>query len=291
MEKSTASTQVNIAYSINIDNMSDAIICSLFVSQPNSPQLAHEDLQQIHPDNIEEMDLRWQMAMLTMRARRFLKNIGRKLPVNGNETIGFDKSKVECYNCHKRGPVEERPNYALMAYSSSSSDSERGCNPQDGFNKDKGLIDIGLLKAYEKEISYLTDYDRDKWRIEVKEIIEREKLGGKVEENEEGFLQINVTNDQPHSPSMESGIYTYTKRLIEPLVFPTVQAQGLIGLSLDTLTSYESMTCVDTSLIHIESRKSPYQELVLMLAQAGFFTSLEYISITRMFWHNHKDNA
>ncbi|GKG02972.1 hypothetical protein Tco_0310608 [Tanacetum coccineum] len=42
------------------------------------------------------------MAMLTMRARRFLKNTGRKLTINGNETIGFDKSKVEYYNCHKR---------------------------------------------------------------------------------------------------------------------------------------------------------------------------------------------
>ncbi|GKG36914.1 ribonuclease H-like domain-containing protein, partial [Tanacetum coccineum] len=49
------------------------------------------------------MDLRWQMAMLTMRARRFLKNTRRKLTVNINETIGFDKSKVECYNWHKRG--------------------------------------------------------------------------------------------------------------------------------------------------------------------------------------------
>ncbi|GKF10501.1 ribonuclease H-like domain-containing protein [Tanacetum coccineum] len=49
------------------------------------------------------MDLRWKMSMLTMRARRFLKNTGRKLTVNNNETIGFDKSKVECYNCHKRG--------------------------------------------------------------------------------------------------------------------------------------------------------------------------------------------
>ncbi|GJT71620.1 putative ribonuclease H-like domain-containing protein [Tanacetum coccineum] len=127
--------------------------------------------QQIHPDDIEEMDLKWQMTMLTMGDRRFLKNTGRKLTVNGNETIGFDKSKVECYNCHKRGhfarecralrnqdyknkessrrnvPVEtptstalvscdglggydwsdqaeEGPNYALMAYSSSSSDSK-----------------------------------------------------------------------------------------------------------------------------------------------------------------------
>ncbi|GKA66078.1 putative ribonuclease H-like domain-containing protein [Tanacetum coccineum] len=49
------------------------------------------------------MDLRWQMAMLTMRARRFLKNIGSMLTIIGNETIGFAKSKVECYNCQKMG--------------------------------------------------------------------------------------------------------------------------------------------------------------------------------------------
>ncbi|GKC46496.1 ribonuclease H-like domain-containing protein [Tanacetum coccineum] len=67
------------------------------------PQLDNEDLQQIHPDDLEEIDLRWQMAMLIMRARRFLKNTGRKVSVNGTETIRFDKSKVECYNCHKRG--------------------------------------------------------------------------------------------------------------------------------------------------------------------------------------------
>nr|GEX36160.1 uncharacterized mitochondrial protein AtMg00810-like [Tanacetum cinerariifolium] len=67
---STASTQLNVAYSKNIDNLSDVVNCSFFACQPNSPQLVHEDLQQIHPYDIEEMDLRWQMAMLTMRARR-----------------------------------------------------------------------------------------------------------------------------------------------------------------------------------------------------------------------------
>ncbi|GJT96541.1 retrovirus-related pol polyprotein from transposon TNT 1-94 [Tanacetum coccineum] len=69
----TTSTQVNTAYSTNIDNLSDAVIFSFFASQPNSPQLAHKDLQQIHPDDIEEMDLRWQITMLTMRARRLRK--------------------------------------------------------------------------------------------------------------------------------------------------------------------------------------------------------------------------
>ncbi|GJZ53781.1 ribonuclease H-like domain-containing protein [Tanacetum coccineum] len=50
----------------------------------------------------KEMDLQWEMAMLTIRARRFIKRTGRKLDVNG-QRVGFDKSKVECYNCHKNG--------------------------------------------------------------------------------------------------------------------------------------------------------------------------------------------
>ncbi|GJW90396.1 hypothetical protein Tco_0167949 [Tanacetum coccineum] len=36
-EVSTTSTQVNAAYSTNIDNLSDAVICLFFASQPNSP--------------------------------------------------------------------------------------------------------------------------------------------------------------------------------------------------------------------------------------------------------------
>nr|GEX18751.1 hypothetical protein [Tanacetum cinerariifolium] len=52
-----------------------------------------QDLEQIHPDDLEEMDLKWQMAMLTMRARRFLKNTGRKFNLNGNKTVAFDKRK------------------------------------------------------------------------------------------------------------------------------------------------------------------------------------------------------
>ncbi|GKA81832.1 hypothetical protein Tco_0788524 [Tanacetum coccineum] len=55
-----------------------------------SPQLNDEDLQQIDADDLEEMDLKWQMAMLTMRARRFLNKTGRKINANGSD-------------CHKKG--------------------------------------------------------------------------------------------------------------------------------------------------------------------------------------------
>nr|GEW72038.1 putative ribonuclease H-like domain-containing protein [Tanacetum cinerariifolium] len=87
----------------NINSLSDAVIYSFFVSQSNSPQLDNEDLKQIDPDDLVEIDLKWQMAMLTMRVRRFLKRTGRNLGANGIDTIGFDMSKVKCYNRHRRG--------------------------------------------------------------------------------------------------------------------------------------------------------------------------------------------
>nr|GFC73060.1 ribonuclease H-like domain-containing protein [Tanacetum cinerariifolium] len=37
-----------------------------------SPHLDNDDLKQIDADDLEEIDLKWQMAMLTMRERKFL---------------------------------------------------------------------------------------------------------------------------------------------------------------------------------------------------------------------------
>nr|GEW39824.1 ribonuclease H-like domain-containing protein [Tanacetum cinerariifolium] len=98
-----ASTQGAADSSTTVENLSDAVIYTFFTSQPSIPQLDNEDLQQIHPDDLEEMNLRWNIAMLTIRARRFLKNTGRKLDMANKERIGFDKFNVECFNCHKRG--------------------------------------------------------------------------------------------------------------------------------------------------------------------------------------------
>ncbi|GJR26192.1 ribonuclease H-like domain-containing protein [Tanacetum coccineum] len=78
-----------------------------FVSSDNSNNtneiLDNEYLEEIDADDLEEMDLKWQVAMLTMRVKRFIKKPGRKLDLNGKETVGFDRTMVECYNCHRRG--------------------------------------------------------------------------------------------------------------------------------------------------------------------------------------------
>nr|GEU89160.1 hypothetical protein [Tanacetum cinerariifolium] len=100
---STASAKVLVSALPNVDTLSDAVIYSFFASQSNSQQLDNDDLKQIDADDLKEMDLKWQMAMLTMRARRCLQRTGRNIEANGITSIGFDMSKVECYNCHRRG--------------------------------------------------------------------------------------------------------------------------------------------------------------------------------------------
>ncbi|GKD67372.1 ribonuclease H-like domain-containing protein [Tanacetum coccineum] len=98
-EVSTTSLQGQASSSTYVDD----VMFSFFANQSNSPQLDNEDLEQINTDDLEEIDLKCQVAMLTMRMKRFLKKTGRNLNFNGKETIGFDKTKVECYNCHRRG--------------------------------------------------------------------------------------------------------------------------------------------------------------------------------------------
>nr|GEU37609.1 ribonuclease H-like domain-containing protein [Tanacetum cinerariifolium] len=67
---SAASPKAKVSTLPNVDCLSDDVIYPFFASQSNSPQLDNEYLKQIDPDDLEEMDLKWQMAMLTMRARR-----------------------------------------------------------------------------------------------------------------------------------------------------------------------------------------------------------------------------
>nr|GEZ43673.1 hypothetical protein [Tanacetum cinerariifolium] len=90
------------ANSIN-DSVHAAVNVSAVGTKLSAPQLDNEDLKHIDVDDLEEMDLKWQMAMLTMRARKFIQKTGRNLGTNGPTSMGFDMAKLECYNCHRKG--------------------------------------------------------------------------------------------------------------------------------------------------------------------------------------------
>nr|GEV53462.1 ribonuclease H-like domain-containing protein [Tanacetum cinerariifolium] len=113
------------------------------------------------------------IAMLTVKAKRFLKNTGMKLNLNGNETVSFDKTKVECYNFHKRDHFARecrepraqdnqnresiRRNMSIENTNSSALVSCDGLGGYDWSNKAKdgptnfALMAYSTLKEFEKE--------------------------------------------------------------------------------------------------------------------------------------------
>ncbi|GJX68077.1 hypothetical protein Tco_0303804 [Tanacetum coccineum] len=92
---STGTTKVNTAGTeTSTASFSDATVYAFLSTQPQGSQLVHEDLEQIHDDDLEEMDLKWNMALLSMRARKFYQRTGRKIVIDGSSTAGYDKSKM-----------------------------------------------------------------------------------------------------------------------------------------------------------------------------------------------------
>ncbi|GJV23187.1 hypothetical protein Tco_1375882 [Tanacetum coccineum] len=156
----TASTQAIAVNSITIDNLSDAVIYAFFASQPNSPQLNNKDLQQINPNDLEEMYLSCQMAMLTIRARILLKNTRRKFSVNGTETIGFDKSK----NTRRVVSVETTTSIALVSCDDSGYDEV--------IKQKVGLesVEARLLVYKKNEFVYKEDIKVLKCEIHLREV-------------------------------------------------------------------------------------------------------------------------
>ncbi|GJZ43064.1 ribonuclease H-like domain-containing protein, partial [Tanacetum coccineum] len=81
----------------------DEVIYSLFAKQLEDLDLLYEDLEQIDDVDIEEMDINWHIAMIAIRMKKFYKKTGRRVRIDGNKPVGFDKKKLECFKCHNTG--------------------------------------------------------------------------------------------------------------------------------------------------------------------------------------------
>nr|GEV68525.1 retrovirus-related Pol polyprotein from transposon TNT 1-94 [Tanacetum cinerariifolium] len=221
---SAANTKVHVSALPNVDTLSDAVIYSFFASQSNSLQLDNDDLKQIDADDLEEIYLKWH--------------------------LGFDMSKVECYNCHRRWyftrecrspkdtrnketqrrnvPADEEPtNYAPMAFTSLSSLSS------DNENENVFEEDIKLLK--------LNVMLRDNALVELSKKF-------KKAEQERDKLKLKLENFQ-----------TYSKNLSKLLASQITDKTGLgyynhvfnsAVFGSDKLISFESDVSMPTSPVY-----------------------------------------
>ncbi|GJV14153.1 putative ribonuclease H-like domain-containing protein [Tanacetum coccineum] len=96
-DTNTASPQVSTA------SVSDNTVYAFMVENPNGSNVLHQDLEQIHEDDLEATDLKWQLSLLSVRAKKYYQRTCKKIFINANDIARYDKSKVECYNCHKLG--------------------------------------------------------------------------------------------------------------------------------------------------------------------------------------------
>nr|GEX61018.1 ribonuclease H-like domain-containing protein [Tanacetum cinerariifolium] len=155
---SAASAKVPVYALPNVDTLSDAVIYSFFASQSNSPQLDNDDLKQIDADDLEEMGLKWQMAMSPKDTRR---NVPVE-PQRRNAPVYTSTSNALVSQCDGVGSYdwsfqeEEEPNnYALTAFTSSSSSSSNNevasCYDNKVFTS--SMFDCDEMFSFESDVS------------------------------------------------------------------------------------------------------------------------------------------
>nr|GEU65046.1 ribonuclease H-like domain-containing protein [Tanacetum cinerariifolium] len=121
------------------------VIHSFYANQAIAPQLDYDDLEQINDDDIEDIDLKWQVAMISLMINKFHKRKRRKFQFDTKYLVGIDKTKVECFNCHKM------EHFARDYRAKGNQDNRR---IDDGYNGNK-TRDNGRIPAYQDDSKVL----------------------------------------------------------------------------------------------------------------------------------------
>nr|GEX18391.1 copia protein [Tanacetum cinerariifolium] len=130
-DNTSSTNDVSTAYSVSSPSVSKShkegyssytneVIHSFFANQSSDPQLDYADLEQINDDDMEEMDLKWQVAIISMRIKKFYK---RTETADLKGTKMAEEKMLEDIDWSSY-VEEDTQNYVMMAYSSSNSGSD-----------------------------------------------------------------------------------------------------------------------------------------------------------------------
>ncbi|GJT85947.1 putative ribonuclease H-like domain-containing protein [Tanacetum coccineum] len=178
------------------------------------------NLEQIDDIDIEEMDINWQIAMIAIRMKKFYKKTRRRVRIDGNKPVGFDKKKLECFKCHNIGHFayenahprgehtveEEETNHALMAISSNTEVSLCSKTCIDSYNKLKTLCDEQMNQLGTSKALKLVNNDRTtqlSFSLSCQSNDSEGSFGNPSEHSSESELEsISVPNEMSASKSV-----------------------------------------------------------------------------------------
>nr|GEU55179.1 hypothetical protein [Tanacetum cinerariifolium] len=175
-DNTNSTNKVNTAYGVSTSSCRNSqregsssytneLMYSFFANQSSGPKLDHEDLKQLYEFDLEEIDLKWQVAMISMRLKKFYKKTRRKLHFDAKEPVGFNKNKVECFKCHNTG------HFARECRSKGNQESRR----RDAGNTGHKARDNGKRPAKQDEPKAMVTIDGEE------AVKEKEELKTKLE--------------------------------------------------------------------------------------------------------------
>nr|GEU68674.1 uncharacterized mitochondrial protein AtMg00810-like [Tanacetum cinerariifolium] len=174
----------------------DELMFSFFANQSSSPQLDNKDLEKIDQDDLEEMDLKWQAAMLSMRVKRFYKPATEE---NENALVAQDGLGTYDYSYQVE---EEAADFALMAFTSNSSSSSSSNLRLDEAFREKEELKAKLEK-FETSLKNLTKLLDSQISAKVKTGLgydsrcnEKEVLDAKEEEVTETVFDNRISDEE-----------------------------------------------------------------------------------------------
>ncbi|GJX93572.1 putative ribonuclease H-like domain-containing protein [Tanacetum coccineum] len=194
---STASTPVSaVSTSDNAACLSDATVYAFLANQPHGSQIVHEDLEQIHDDDLESMDFKMAVALISMRARSFSQGLERKSPSRRNPRgqdgrgRSYDQVSRNKETTRRTMKVEEASPKAILAVNGAGFDgvfmAERGSLTNigiDGFQIQRALASV------EKQLDFYKQNEEPEFV----------GYGVKVDKNvsEISYVETKKTSDAP----------------------------------------------------------------------------------------------